>query len=216
MPNALRADDPNLMFATAFKEALRQRDCRWTTCATTSRHTGSASASPPSATGRVAAASRSASSSCRAVHDDARRLTIVHTLDSWQTGAVDLTVPHGLPPDSRFRPELNCVIADFPFARPLARNETAVVEYTLRSASTAGISHQHERRITTPLQTYLLQVRLHPLAVPSKCWHSYRRQLGIKPLSRQFAHLDGFRTTHLLPTKCPPGAYGIEWQWTDS
>ncbi|MFF9100043.1 hypothetical protein ACF1AU_05545 [Streptomyces rubrogriseus] len=151
----------------------------------------------------------------RAVHDDARRLTVVHTLDSWQTGAVDLTVPHGPPPDIRFRPELNCVIADFPFARPLARNETAIVEYTLRSASTAGISHQHERRITTPLQTYLLQVRFHPLAVPSKCWHYYRRQLGIKPLSRHFAPLDDSRTTHLLPTKCPPGAYGIEWQWTD-
>ncbi len=151
----------------------------------------------------------------RAVRDDAGHLTAVHTLDSWKPGTVDFTVPHGPPPSVRFRPELNCVIADFPFPRRLARNETAVVEYTLRSTSTAGISHQHERRIPTPLQTYLLQVRFHPLAVPSKCWHYYRRQLGIKPLSRQFAPLDESRTTHLLPTKCPPGAYGIEWQWTD-
>ncbi|WP_217166061.1 hypothetical protein [Streptomyces sp. AC512_CC834] len=151
----------------------------------------------------------------RAIHDDARHLTAVHILDSWKAGTVDLTVPHGPPPSIRFRPELNCVIADIPFGRRLARNETAVVEYTLRSASTVGISHQHERRTATPLQTYLLQVRFHPRAVPSRCWHYYRRQLGIKPLSRQLAPLDDSRTTHLLPTKCPPGAYGVEWQWTD-
>ncbi|MEV5514403.1 hypothetical protein AB0L50_15990 [Streptomyces flaveolus] len=151
----------------------------------------------------------------RATQDDARHLTVIHTLDSWTADTVDFTVPHGPAPSIRFRPELNCVIADIPLGRRLARNETAVVEYTLRSASTAGISDQYERRTATPLQMYLLHIQFHPLAVPSRCWHYYRRQLGIKPLNRQFAPLDDSHTTHLLPTKCPPGAYGIEWQWTD-
>ncbi|MFJ4341903.1 hypothetical protein [Streptomyces sp. NPDC088915] len=153
----------------------------------------------------------------RAVRDGVRHLTVVHTLDSAKTDAdaVDLTVPHGPPPSVRSRPELNCVIAELPLGRRLARNETAVVEYTLRSPSAAGVSHHHERRVTTPLQAYLLQVRFHPSAVPSKCWHSYRRQLGAEPRSRQLAPLDDFHTTHLLPVKCAPGVYGVEWRWTD-
>ncbi|WP_225634542.1 hypothetical protein [Streptomyces solaniscabiei] len=151
----------------------------------------------------------------KAVHDEALHLTVVHTLDAWSAGMVDCTVAHGSPPSIQFRPELHCVIVDIPFGRRLTRNETAVVEYTLRSGSTVGISHQYERSITAPMQTYLLHVRFHPRAVPSWCWHYYRRQLGIKPLSRQLAPLDDSHSTHLLPTKCPPGAYGIEWQWAD-
>ncbi|MGA5496435.1 hypothetical protein ACPCSP_18955 [Streptomyces cinereoruber] len=151
----------------------------------------------------------------RAVRDDVRHLTVVHTLDAAQDGAVDLAVPHGPPPSVRSRPELNCVIAEIPLGRRLARNETAVVEYTLRAAATEGVSHHHERRITAPLRTYLLQVRFHPSAVPSRCWHYYRGHLGAEPRNRQLALLDGFRTAHLLPMKCPPGAYGMEWQWTD-
>ncbi|MFD3729300.1 hypothetical protein [Streptomyces sp. NPDC058671] len=151
----------------------------------------------------------------RAVRDNARHLTVIHTLDGLNADEVDFTVPHGPPPSTRYRPELNCVVAEVPLGRRLARNETAVVEYTLRSASTAGISRCHERRLTTPLQSYLLQVRFHPRAVPSTCWHYYRSHIDAEPRSRHTAPLDGFHTTHLLPMKCRPGVYGIEWQWAD-
>ncbi|WP_411071732.1 hypothetical protein [Streptomyces sp. cmx-4-25] len=151
----------------------------------------------------------------RAVRDDARHLTVVHTLESAKADTVDLTVPHGPPPHIRRRPELNCVIAEIPLGRRLARNETAVIEYTLRSTATTGVSHRYERRVTTPLQSYLLHVRFHPSAVPSKCWHYYCRQLGTEPRSRQLAPLDDFRATHLLPVKCAPGVHGVEWLWTD-
>ncbi|MEU5921778.1 hypothetical protein [Streptomyces sp. NPDC047141] len=151
----------------------------------------------------------------RAVHDSPRHLTVIHTLDTTKGDAFDFAIPHGPSPRTRFRPELNCVVAEIPLGRRLARNETAVVEYTLRSAATAGISHQHERRLTTPLQTYLLQVRFHPLALPSKCWHYYGKQIGTEPQSRQLATLDDFYMTHLLPMKCAPGVYGIEWWWMD-
>ncbi|MFJ2056739.1 hypothetical protein ACIOMM_12405 [Streptomyces sp. NPDC087908] len=153
----------------------------------------------------------------RAVHDDARHLTVVHTLDSTRadTGTIDLTVPHGPPPSVRVRPELSCVIAEIPLGRRLVRNETAVIKYALRSTATTGVSHRYERRVTTPLQSYLLHLRFHPSAVPSKCWHYYGRRIDTEPQSRQLAALDDFSTTHLLPMKCTPGVYGIEWRWTD-
>ncbi|MGW1123641.1 hypothetical protein [Streptomyces sp. NPDC002526] len=150
----------------------------------------------------------------RAVHHDARHLTVVHALDGAQGDAFDVTVPSGPPPRTRFRPDLNCVVAEIPFGRRLVRNETAVVEYTVRTTATEGVSHQHESRVTTPLQSYLLQVRFHPSAVPSRCWHHYRRRLGAEP-GRQLAALDGLHTTHVLPVKPAPGVYGVEWGWAD-
>ncbi|MEU5824224.1 hypothetical protein ABZ798_24300 [Streptomyces sp. NPDC047803] len=150
----------------------------------------------------------------RAAHHDARHLTVIHTLDGAEDGAFEVTVPSGPAPRTWFRPEPNCVVAEIPFGRRLGRNETAVVEYTVRTAATAGVSHQHESRVTTPLQTYLLQVRFHPSALPSKCWHSYRRRLGAEP-GRQLASLDGLHTTHLLPMKPAPGVHGIEWRWAE-
>ncbi|MEW2068788.1 hypothetical protein [Streptomyces sp. NPDC007346] len=151
----------------------------------------------------------------KAVRNNAHHLTVVHSLDSPNADMVAFATPHGPPPDTRFLPELNCVTAEIPLGRRLARNETAVVEYTLHSASTTGVSHEHERRFTTPLQAYLLHVRFHPRAIPSKCWHYYREQVDAQPQNRQLAPLDDFCTTHLLPTKCVPGVYGVDWQWTD-
>ncbi|MFE7626605.1 hypothetical protein [Streptomyces sp. NPDC057509] len=150
----------------------------------------------------------------RAARTNARHLTVVHTLDAVMDDAFDVTVPSGPPPRTWFRPEPNCVVAEIPLGRPLARNETAVVEYTVRTAATGGVSHQHESRVTTPLQTYLLQVRFHPSAVPATCWHYYRRHLGAEP-SRQLVALDGLHTTHLLPMKSAPGVHGVEWRWPD-
>ncbi|MYX72612.1 hypothetical protein [Streptomyces sp. SID3915] len=149
----------------------------------------------------------------RAVRDDVRHLSVVHFLDAPKAGTVDLTVRDGPAPRIRFLPELGCVAADIPLGRQLARTETAVVGYTLRSS--AGVSHQHERRITAPLRTYLLHVRFHPLAVPSNCWGYHRTQIGAEPRHRHRVALDASHTTHLLPAQCTPGVYGIEWSWPD-
>ncbi|KUF15100.1 MULTISPECIES: helix-turn-helix domain-containing protein [Streptomyces] len=149
----------------------------------------------------------------RAVRSGVRHLTVIHSLDSPEAGTIELRVPCGPPPPVRFLPEVDCVAADLPLGRPLATNETAVVEYTLRAASAEGVSTFHERRVITPLRSYLLHVRFHPRAVPSNCWHLYRKQLGDAPQSRHRVALDEFHTTHLLPTKCTPGVYGVEWEW---
>ncbi|MFH8370666.1 hypothetical protein [Streptomyces sp. NPDC018031] len=150
----------------------------------------------------------------RAVRSGVRHLTVIHSLDSPKAETIDLTVPYGPAPAIRFLPEVDCVAADIPLGRRLAVNETAVVEYTLRSRAD-GLSRQHDRRVTTPLRAYLLHVRFHPRALPSSCWHYYRRQLDGEPQRRHRATLDDFHTTHLLPAKCTPGVYGIEWTWPD-
>ncbi|MFF1379401.1 helix-turn-helix domain-containing protein [Streptomyces sp. NPDC058308] len=149
----------------------------------------------------------------QAVRDAVQHLTVVHFLDSPRAGTVDLSVPCGPPPRIRFLPELGCVAADIPLGRQLARTETAVVAYTLRAAS--DVSHQHERRITTALRTYLLHVRFHPRATPTSCWSYRREQIGAEPQHRHRTTLDAFHTTHLLPAHCTPGVYGIEWKWPD-
>ncbi|MHA4772939.1 hypothetical protein L1085_000315 [Streptomyces sp. MSC1_001] len=149
----------------------------------------------------------------RAVRSGIQHLSVIHCLDSPDAGTIDLSLPYGPPPDVRFLPEVNCVAADIPLGRALVINETAVVEYTLRAAPTTKVSYLHERRFTTPLRSYLLHARFHPQALPSNLWHYYRKQLGHEPPNRHRLTLDDFHTTHLLPTRCPPGVYGITWDW---
>ncbi|MEI7033318.1 hypothetical protein [Streptomyces pratensis] len=151
----------------------------------------------------------------KAISDGVRHMSVIHSLDAPDAGTIDLTVPSGPAPPVRFLPDLGCVAADIPLGRRLARNETAVAEYTLRSASAGGASHQHERRVTTPLTAYVLRVRFHPRALPAHCWRFYSRQLGAEPQYRHRVPLDAFHTTHLMPTKCTPGVYGIQWAWPE-
>ncbi|MFI0237836.1 hypothetical protein [Streptomyces sp. NPDC016845] len=149
----------------------------------------------------------------RAVTDGARHLTVVHFLDALPIDDVDIFVRNGEMTGRKLLPDLRSVVADISFGRPLARNETAVVEYTLRIGPTPAVSHSHERRIRDPLRTYLLHVRFDPLALPTRCHYSYRERLGVEPRQRHRVELDASHTAHLLPAKCPPGVYGLEWEW---
>ncbi|MCS0638772.1 hypothetical protein NX801_24570 [Streptomyces sp. LP05-1] len=149
----------------------------------------------------------------RAVRDGARHLTVVHFLDALPADAVDIVVRYGELAGIRFLPELRSVVADISFGRPLARNETAVVEYTIRTGRSPVASQHHERRTRVPLRAYLLHVRFHPLAPPVSCHHYYRERIGAEPRHRHRVVLDVSGTAHLLPAKCPPGVYGIEWEW---
>ncbi|MET9825774.1 helix-turn-helix transcriptional regulator [Streptomyces sp. NPDC006349] len=151
----------------------------------------------------------------RAVRDGARQLTVVHFLDELPADGVDIVVRNGEMTGSHVVPDLRSVMADISFGRPLARNETAVVDYTLRigRTPTPTPSHAHERRIRHPLRTYLLHVRFHPSALPTRCHYFYRARLGDEPRQRHRVELDASHTAHLLPAKCPPGVYGLEWEW---
>ncbi|MEV0122259.1 helix-turn-helix transcriptional regulator [Streptomyces sp. NPDC050703] len=149
----------------------------------------------------------------RAVRDGARQLTVVHFLDALPDDAVDVVVRNGELTGRRFVPELRSVLADISFGRPLARNDTAVVEYTVHIGPSLTASTSHERRIRGSLRTYLLHVRFHPLATPSSCHYFYRERLDGEARQRHRVLLDTSHTAHLLPAKCPPGVYGLEWQW---
>lgn len=149
----------------------------------------------------------------RAVRDGARQLTVVHFLDALPDDAVDVIVRSGELADRRLLPELRSVLADISFGRPLARNDTAVVEYTVHVGPSLTTSHCHERRIRVSLRTYLLHVRFHPLATPTSCHYFYRERLDDEARQRHRVPLDTSHTAHLLPAKCPPGVYGLEWQW---
>ncbi|HET6857874.1 MAG TPA: helix-turn-helix transcriptional regulator [Streptomyces sp.] len=151
----------------------------------------------------------------RAVRDGVRHRTVVHFLDALPTVAIDFTVRYGELADVRFLPELRSVVADISFGRPLARNETAVVEYSLRVGRGGTTSVHHERRTSDTLRAYLLHVRFHPLALPVSCHHYYREQIGAPPRHRHRVELDVSHTAHLAPAKCPPGVYGMEWEWPD-
>ncbi|MGQ4715014.1 helix-turn-helix domain-containing protein [Streptomyces anulatus] len=149
----------------------------------------------------------------QAVHDGVDHLGVVHFLDSPKAGTVALTAPGRPAPRIRFLEELGCVAADIPLGRRLARTETAVIAYTLRAEG--GVSWQHERRVTVPLRAYLLHVRFHPEAVPTRCWGYRRERIGADPSHRHRTALDDFHTTHLMPARCVSGVYGIEWTWPD-
>jgi hypothetical protein len=149
----------------------------------------------------------------RAVRDGARQLAVVHFLDALPTDAVDVVVRCGELADRRLLPELRSVLAEISFGRPLARNDTAVVEYTVHIGPSPTVSYCHERRLRESLRTYLLHVRFHPLATPTSCHYVYRERLDDEPRHRHRVSLDTSHTAHLLPAKCPPGVYGLEWQW---
>ncbi|MET8656488.1 hypothetical protein [Streptomyces griseus] len=149
----------------------------------------------------------------QAVRDGVDHLGVVHFLDSPKSGTAALDVPGRPAPRIRFLEEMGCVAADIPLGRRLARTETAVIAYTLRAEGET--SWQHERRVTVPLRAYLLHVRFDPRAVPAHCWGYRRERIGADPSHRHRTPLDDFHTTHLMPTRCVPGVYGIEWCWPD-
>ncbi|WND39907.1 hypothetical protein RI578_38965 [Streptomyces sp. BB1-1-1] len=148
----------------------------------------------------------------RAVSAGARQVTVVHFLDAQPSDDVDIVVRNGELTGRQFVPDLCSVVADISFGRPLARNETAVVDYTIRIGRTSMTSHSHERRIRDPLRSYLLHVRFHPLALPAHCHYYYRERLGDEPRDRHRVELDASHAAHVLPAKCPPGVYGLEWE----
>ncbi|MFB7090547.1 hypothetical protein [Streptomyces sp. NPDC056296] len=41
----------------------------------------------------------------------------------------------------------------------------------------------------------------------------YRERLGDEPRDRHRVELDASHAAHVLPAKCPPGVYGLEWEW---
>ncbi|MFF4983914.1 XRE family transcriptional regulator [Streptomyces sp. NPDC001046] len=151
----------------------------------------------------------------RATGDGADRLTAVHTFDSGMRAA-RARVRCGLPGPVRALPELNTAVVEVRFGRALARNETAVVDYTVRVVPGDGTDDHYERRTRTRLRDHLLQVYFHPAALPVAC-HRYYRERSTAPHAYNHRLLpDASHSVHSAPGRCPAGIHGIAWRWPDS
>ncbi|MET7270915.1 XRE family transcriptional regulator [Streptomyces flaveolus] len=147
----------------------------------------------------------------RATRDGARRITVVHgdvTADS-----ATVTAHYGRLGTVRRLPELRTVVADLEFGRPLVRDETALISYTLRYGRESAESLHYERRMRTQPFEYLLHVCFHPDALPTRCQRFFRERIDAPMRYERRVALDVSHTSHMLLHKCLPGAHGMSWEW---
>ncbi|MGF1236613.1 XRE family transcriptional regulator [Streptomyces sp. 2-6] len=147
----------------------------------------------------------------RATRDGARRITVVH--DEIPAEDATVTAHHGRLGTVRRLPELQAVVAELDFGRPLARDETALIAYTLRYGPEPAQSLHHERRIRTSPHEYLLQICFHPDALPVGCHRFFKERIDAPRRYERRLALDVSHSSHMLLHKCPPGVHGISWTW---
>ncbi|MFC8096765.1 hypothetical protein [Streptomyces sp. NPDC057301] len=98
----------------------------------------------------------------------------------------------------------------------LARNETAVTDYTVFVEPGDGEDDHYERRTRVRMRDYLLQVYFHPAALPVACHRYYREHSAAQPAYHHRLLPDVSHSVHSSPARCPVGIHGISWQWPDS
>ncbi|MFE0188082.1 multiprotein-bridging factor 1 family protein [Streptomyces sp. NPDC058989] len=147
----------------------------------------------------------------RATQDGARRITVVHTDVPTEFAAV--TAHYGRLGPVRRLPHLRAVVAELDFGRPLARNETALIAYTLCTGPDLADALHHERRLRTSPREYLLHVCFHPDALPMACHRYFRERIDAPMRYTRRIALDVSHTSHVLLDKCPPGVHGMSWEW---
>lgn len=148
----------------------------------------------------------------RATRDGAGRITVVH--DEIAAEHAAFTAHCGRLGTVRRLPELRTVVAEVEFGRPLARDETALISYTLRYGPEPAASPAHyERRLRTSPHEFLLHLCFHPDALPSSCHRYSRERIGGPKRSERRTVLDVSHTSHMLLHRCPPGVYGMSWEW---
>ncbi|MGW0521547.1 hypothetical protein [Crossiella sp. NPDC003009] len=108
----------------------------------------------------------------------------------------------------RTDPTAGLLLAELLLERPLAVEETAVLDYELAFHGGEPVDH-HERRLPLGARDYLLQVHFDPAAVPADCL-GYLRPDG-EPETTQQLWIGQYHTTHLVVPQPEPGNYGIRW-----
>ncbi|MFE4540907.1 hypothetical protein ACFRKB_38575 [Streptomyces scopuliridis] len=147
----------------------------------------------------------------RATREGADRFTTIHTIDSG-IRAVRAEVRCGIPGTIRFLPRMSTVVIDVRFGRKLAKNETAIIDYTMHVDSGDGLDDHYERRTRTPLRDYLLHVYFHPAALPQLCHRYYRESHETHASYNRRMAPDTSHSVHSAPARCPAGIHGISWQ----
>ncbi|MFF1484283.1 multiprotein-bridging factor 1 family protein [Streptomyces sp. NPDC058319] len=147
----------------------------------------------------------------RATRDGARHITVVHDEISAEHATV---TPHfGRLGAVRRIPELRTVVAEMEFGRPLARDETALIAYTLEYGPEPAQCQHYERRMRTSPHEYLLHICFHPDALPTSCHRFFKERIDAPMRYERGVALDVSHAAHILLHKCPPGVHGMFWEW---
>lgn len=146
----------------------------------------------------------------RAEDDDLDRLVVVHELDLPCVAKPEMRAIRncGL---GRVRVDIEAglVAAELLFARPLARNETILIEHGLDVPSPAPSTY-YERRCRTPVREYLIEVRFDPLALPDRVV----RYATLDEVEKHWAApLDEGHAVHGVVVDFGPGRCGLRWDW---
>jgi transcriptional regulator with XRE-family HTH domain len=99
----------------------------------------------------------------------------------------------------QLRTDAGLTVAELLFDQPLARGETAIIEYHLRYPRAGG--DRFLRRFHLPAREYVLEADFHPAALPTQCFRTDSGETVV-PNSTGFAHLVGLNVT---------GKIGIQW-----
>ncbi|MEU0100360.1 XRE family transcriptional regulator [Streptomyces sp. NPDC006267] len=148
----------------------------------------------------------------RATQAGARHITVVHDEISAESATL---IPHyGRLGTVRRLPELRVFVAEIDFGRPLARDESALIAYTLRYGPEPAERTYYERRVRTSPHEYLLHVCFQPDVLPISCHRYFREQIDTPARYERRVALDVSHTSHMLLHKCSPCVHGMSWQWS--
>ncbi|MFI9012395.1 helix-turn-helix domain-containing protein [Actinosynnema sp. NPDC053489] len=148
----------------------------------------------------------------RCVADHADRFVVVHGADEGDAMPCDLRVRGGEVAELRSDPASGYTAAVITLARPLARNETAVVEHDWVLGDSDAPSGSHERRVRST-ETYLLRVDFDRATPPRRCYEYRRAKVDAPMADRRRIPLNPVPEAHLYLPKCEPGIHGICWEW---
>lgn len=109
-------------------------------------------------------------------------------------------------------PDQGLLAAELLFDRPLARGETAIVEYTVHRASAGQPVHHLDARLNRASREHLLEVRFDRAARPGACRMFRSAALDAEPRERTL-RLDSAGAVHAVALGAGPGRFGIRWDW---
>ena len=90
--------------------------------------------------------------------------------------------------------------------------ETAVVEYELQFPEEGPLGRRYGRRFPHPVRDYLVVLRFHPDAFPSRC-HRYAQDTDAAPRKQMNELWIGTSgSAHFATSDVTRGIIGIEWE----
>ncbi|MFI0371868.1 helix-turn-helix domain-containing protein [Actinomadura sp. 1N219] len=130
---------------------------------------------------------------------------------------------HGLLPSARIAEgcrfgrtrtdDVGAIATELLFDHPLAKGETYLLEYTFTFDESGPPMTGDGRAFRIPMHQFMLDVRFHPEAVPTRCFRVWRPD-GRTPLQdRTQLRLSLYNSVHFLDFGLDGGYHGMRWEW---